>query len=66
MLFAQNNKTDDTSRGDLLPTDRSGPIDPEAAQSTKKAPFQQPKSFEFFEALKRNDVLICLKMLKEN
>ena len=48
-----------------MATDRSGRTD-DNNQTTKKAPFQQPKSQDFFESLKKNDVLKCLNMLKEN
>ena len=38
----------------------------EMVESLKQKPHKQPRSIEFFEALKRNEVLKCLNMIKHN
>lgn len=38
----------------------------EMVESLKQKPHKQPRSIEFFEALKRNEVLKCLNMIKQN
>jgi ankyrin repeat protein len=35
-------------------------------QSNKRMPYKEPKSKFFFAKLKENDVLLCLKLIKEN
>jgi len=68
LRMQQEERAGPTGKADQQPgTDRSGLAgDQDIPQSTKKAPFQQPRSRDFFDSLKENDVLKCLNMLKEN
>ena len=68
LRMQQEERAGQTRKADPQPgTDRSGVTGgQDLPPTTKKAPFQQPKSREFFESLKENDVLKCLNMLKEN